>query len=178
MKTTILRTLRCTIAAAACLAGFLVAPSTASAAASDAVTNNETPATLSVSVTVPDGGEPVTFVADGKPVTIKAGETATLPGNAKNIKLPKGTIFTVVSTSADGAESSNTYDVNKAVTLATLTPETLKAKTASFTLTAQAGDIKLPSGAMIDLMNELRRLARQSVNPFDLLSEPSVTDAN
>jgi len=178
MKNTLSRSLTLTLAAMTCTAGVLLTGSTVVAAAPSAVA--EAPASISAKVTVPKGGEAVTYTLKGKKVTVKPGESAAIPAGAKNIKLPAGTMFTVISqpSKKGAAPSSNTYKLTQSVTLPTLSSAALKAKTSSFELVSQMGDIKLPSGEMLDLMVEVERLRQDEVNAFGVLSSPDVTDGN
>lgn len=175
MKTSLTRSFVSAVTAIACVTGFLISSSPASAAAQDVVAAAQ--ASFSVNVTAPSDA-PVTYVLNGKPVTIKAGESAAIPAKAKKIKLPAGTTFTVTST-PDGATtpSSNTYTVATEVTLSKLSKKTLADNSGSFTLVSQTGDIKLPSGAMIDLINEISRIA-QTAQGTQTPNVPPVSDGN
>lgn len=178
MKNTFTRSITLTLAALTCGAGVLLTASPVLAAAPSAVA--KAPATLTAKVTVPKGGAPVTYTLKGKKVTINPGESAAIPVGAKNIKLPAGTLFTVTRQPAKkgAAPSSNTYKLAKAVTLRGLSTSVLKAQSAAFELASQAGNIKLPSGTMVDLMVQVERLRQDEVNAFGVLPPSDVTDGN
>ena len=172
MKISLIRSFVSAVTAITCVTGFLVSSSPVSAA-QDVVAAAQ--AGFSVNVTVPSDGEPVTYMLNGKEKTIKPGESAELPAKAKKIKLPAGTTFTVTAT-PDGATtpSSNTYTVASEVTLSKLSQKTLKDNSGSFTLVSQTGNIKLPTGEMIDLINEIRRIAQTAQGA----QVPPVSDGN
>ena len=178
MKNTLSYTFTLAFAAMTCATGVLLVGSPAVAAAPSAVA--QAPATLSAKVTVPKGGQPVTYTLKGKKVTIQPGESAVIPAGAKKIQLPAGTSFTVTRIPSKKGEtpSSNTYNVSKSVTLSELSPAALKAQTSAFELATQTGKIKLPTGTMLDLMNQLERLRNDEVNSFGVLTPSDVTDGN
>ncbi|GEM_PF-4202901 len=172
MKISIIRSLVSAVAAITCVTGFLVVSSPVSAQQASVATAQST---FSVSVTVPSGGDPITYELKGKTVTVKPGENSTIPANAKKINLPAGTTLTVTSTPAGATTpSTNTYKVDTAVTLSKLSGKVLKENSSAFSLVSQTGDIKLPSGEMIDLINEIRRVAQTAQGA----QTPAVSDGN
>lgn len=178
MKITITRSLGCAFVAAACATGQILVAPVASAAAPSAVT--EAAATLTAQVSVPSNGQAVTYVLNGKKVTINPGETKEIPAGAKSIKLPAGTSFTITKTPTKKGEaaSSNTYTVGQDVTLGSLSAKTLEANSSAFTLASQSGNIKLPSGTIADLLHAVSSSSRNTVNPFNVLNGEDVTDGN
>jgi len=177
MKTYIPQTFARTLIALTFATGGVLTTTHVSAAAPAAVANAKS--TLTAQVAVPSDGEPLTYMLKGKKVTVKPGETAKIPAGAKQINLPANAIFTVTSyrSGAEGA-SSNQYTVVKPVTLSALSPEALKSNDKAFVLTKQDGRIKLPSVSIGKLVNILRGSTDTTVNPFNVLVVPQITDGN
>ena len=184
MKTSLIRSLVSTVTAVTCVAGFLLVPAAVLAAAPSIVADSQAP--FIVTVSVPSDGDAVTYMLNGESVTVNSGETAVLPAGAQKIYLPEGTIFVLspkpydsgskggIPSAKGGLPSSNSYTVIQPVTLPFLSSEALRANSGAFTLTGQTGDIKLPSGEMIDLINEIRRVAQTSQGA----QTPAVSDDN
>lgn len=177
MKLNISRSLGSSLIAITCLTGALIAPTPLMAQAPAAVLKSSS---LTAKVTVPSNKDAVSYKLKGKKVTIEPGTTAEIPADAKSIKLPEGVKITIttVPSEAGATSSAFTFLVTKAVTLGTLSGNTFKAKSSSFQLLYQTGDIKLPSKTMADLMDVAARISSNPVNPFTVLQGDDVTDGN
>jgi len=195
MKTIITRSLASTFAAVICTTGVLITAPIVTAGAPSVV--SQAPVRLAAKVKVPINGEAVTYMLNGKKVTIAPGETADLPSGATKIVLPVGTQFILTSWPTGGWLSSkggmakggmakggmgdpstNTYDLSKPVVLAALTPEQIAANNGAFGLVGQSGLIKLPNGTITNLIDAAHGVGTTTVNPFNLLQGSDITDGN
>jgi len=198
MKKILSRSLTSTLAAVVCATAAIVTVPIVSAAAPAAV--SQAPVRLAAKVQVPSNGEAVTYMLNGKKVTIAPGETADLPSGATHIVLPVGTHFILTSwptggwlsskggmakggmpkggMAKGGMPSTNTYDLSKPVVLAALTSEQIAANTGAFGLVGQSGLIKLPNGTITNLIDAANGVSSTTVNPFNLLQGSDITDGN
>ncbi len=136
-----------------------------------------------ISVTVPPGSKPVTYMLGNKKWTVQPGQTAVLPASATRIYLPVGTIITVLVPSEKSMEpTKHAYTVDQPVELPALTPVAIRASEQSITPGAQlpvpgGGTIQLPSGTIVDLVNAAAGSGSTALNPHNVLGE-GVTDGN
>ncbi len=131
-------------------------------------------------VTVPPNGKPVTYVLGNKVWTVKPGQTAVLPAAATKISLPAGTILKVSIPSAKSMEPTKyAYTVNQPITLNALTPEAIQTNAQFITpgTGTIAGNVQLPTGTMIDLIEAVSSASGTTVDPFNVL-HGDVTDGN
>ncbi|QQL44320.1 hypothetical protein [Sulfuriroseicoccus oceanibius] len=124
----------CLAAVAVGLAGF-AAPVSAEAAPPEAVVQAQQAAKVTVKVSVPKGGEALTYTNEqGESVTVGAGSVAMVPMTATNVSFPLGTVITVTVKQFGAKPIVQTYRVIEAAELAELTPAAVNQKSTAFSI--------------------------------------------
>lgn len=171
------KSLRCAVVALTIAFSTALSPSVFAGPPS-AVIKSQSAATILV--TVPQNGKAVTYVLGDKIWTVRPGQTVVLPAGATKISLPAGTILTASIPSAKSMDpTKHVFTVNQPITLATLTPASIRANEQFITPGGGGvgGGIQLPSATITDLINAVSSASGNTVNPFNVLGEET-TDGN